>query len=202
MTGVAMGSVVKRTELLNLPNTITWLRVVAALPIMLLLVDGSQSLLWIAFVLMVFAEVTDGLDGYVARRSGQVSAVGKILDPMADSLYRMAVFTAFAANGWLPIWMFIVLMYRDIGVSYIRIIMQQSAETMGARSSGKWKAVVQGAAQLIVVAIYAYWGAAFSSNAELVAGAALFIATIVTGYSLVDYTLSATRALTRSGESA
>jgi CDP-diacylglycerol---glycerol-3-phosphate 3-phosphatidyltransferase len=97
--------------------------------------------------------------------------------------------------------MFVVLMYRDIGVSYIRIIMQQSAETMGARSSGKWKAIVQGAAQLIVVAIYAYWGAALSSGAEFAAGAALFIATIVTAYSLVDYAVGAVRALIRSGDS-
>jgi len=202
MTGVVMGTVVKRTELLNLPNTITWLRVVAALPIMLLIVDASPVLLWLAFALMILAEVTDGLDGYVARRSGQVSAVGKILDPMADSLYRMSVFTAFAANGWLPIWMFIVLMYRDIGVSYIRIMMQQSSETMGARSSGKWKAVVQGAAQLIVVAIYSYWGDASSSIAVIVATGALLIATVVTGYSLVDYAVGAARALMRPGESA
>ena len=141
----------KPLGLWTLPNAITWYRVAAAVPIILLLVHGSQTALWVALVLMIIAEVSDGVDGFVARRYGQVSAVGKILDPMADSLYRVSVFTAFVANHWMPVWMFLIMVWRDVSVSYLRVVAEQKIGTMGARSSGKWKAVAQGFAQLLAV---------------------------------------------------
>ena len=167
----------------------------AAVPIILLLVHGSQTALWVALGLMIVAEVSDGIDGYVARRYGQVSAVGKILDPMADSLYRVSVFTAFAANRWMPVWMFLIMVWRDVSVSYLRVVAEQKIGTMSARQSGKLKAVAQGFAQLLVVFVYAMWGPRLAADMQLVLWSALLIATLVTAWSLVDYAVSVIRAL-------
>ncbi len=188
----------KPLGLWTLPNAITWYRVVAAVPIILLLVSGSNAALWAALVLMVVAEVSDGIDGWVARRYGQVSAVGKILDPMADSLYRVSVFTAFAANRWMPVWMFLIMLWRDVSVSYLRVVAEQKIGTLAARQSGKWKAVAQGFAQLLVVGVYALWGPTPGDDLRLALWAALLLATLVTAWSLADYGLSVYRAL-RSG---
>lgn len=177
----------KPLGLWTLPNAITWYRVIAAVPIILLLVNGSNAALWAALGLMVVAEVSDGVDGWVARRTGQVSAVGKILDPMADSLYRVSVFTAFAANRWMPVWMFLIMLWRDISVSYLRVVAEQKIGTLAARQSGKWKAVAQGIAQILVVGAYAWWGGDPSADVRQWLWVALLMATLVTAWSLIDY---------------
>lgn len=186
----------KPLGLWTLPNAITWYRVVAAVPIILLLVHGSQAALWAALALMVVAEVSDGIDGYVARRTGQVSAIGKILDPMADSLYRVSVFTAFAANRWMPVWMFLIMLWRDVSVSYLRIVAEQRIGTLAARPSGKWKAVAQAIAQLLVVAAYAIAGPVLSPALHALLWTALLLATLVTAWSLIDYGVSVWRGVT------
>jgi CDP-diacylglycerol--glycerol-3-phosphate 3-phosphatidyltransferase len=177
----------------TLPNAISWLRIVLAAPVIVLLVRREEWALWGALVCMMFAEFSDWLDGYLARRRGQVSAVGKVLDPMADSLYRVSVFTAFAANHWMPLWMLLVIAGRDVIVSYLRLVAERSLGTMGARQSGKWKAVAQGVAQLTVVASFAVWGVNMPHAVTLGLWTVLAMATAVTAYSLVDYSVSVLR---------
>lgn len=169
------------------------------MPIIFLLVNGSNAALWAALGLMAVAEISDGVDGWVARRYGQVSAVGKILDPMADSLYRVSVFTAFAANRWMPVWMFLIMLWRDVSVSYLRVVAEQRIGTLAARQSGKLKAVSQGVAQILVVAGYAWWGTELPSEMHKLLWAVLFVATLVTGWSLFDYALSVYRGLKAGG---
>lgn len=144
---------------------------------------------WFPFllILMIIAEVTDGVDGAVARKMGTVSDVGKILDPMADSLYRISVFLGFVAAGWMPIWMFYIVLIRDICVAYLRIFSEQMNFTLAARSSGKIKAIVQGTAQIGLV-VFAWLPLGIKGDAFLtLAFWALLIATAVTVYSLYDY---------------
>jgi CDP-diacylglycerol--glycerol-3-phosphate 3-phosphatidyltransferase len=161
----------------------------------MLLVQKENWALWAAFGIMVLAELSDWLDGYLARRRGEVSKTGKILDPMADSLYRVSVFTAFAANHWMPVWMLLIVVWRDVMVSYLRVVAERSVGTMGARQSGKWKAVAQSIAQLCVVAAYAFYGTAMPGSLEAWLKGVLMIATAVTAYSLVDYTAGVLRAM-------
>ncbi len=185
----------KSLGLWTLPNVITWYRVFAAVPIILLIVSGSQPALWIALALMIIAEISDGVDGYVARRYGQVSALGKILDPMADSLYRISVFMAFVANQWMPVWMFLIMVWREIAMSYLRIVAEQRIGTMAARQSGKLKAVVQGVTQLVVVAAFAIWGAALPAGMDTGIWLAMLITTLISAGSLIDYIVVVMRGL-------
>ncbi len=185
-----------------LPNLITLSRVVLVLPVIWLISHGDPASLWAAFALMIACEFTDWLDGYMARRTNSVSRAGQILDPMADSLYRIGVFVALAANGWMPLWMVIAMIVRDVGISELRLAAQRSGITVSARNSGKLKAVVQGAAQFAAVFFYALGGGAVEGMAAALVMSLYWLATAVTLWSLVDYTvgtIAATRAAGTTG---
>jgi CDP-diacylglycerol--glycerol-3-phosphate 3-phosphatidyltransferase len=94
---------------------------------------------WLVFWLI---EISDLLDGHLARKLGQESEAGKVLDPLADSLARLTYFLCFAVSGHLPAWILLVLVYRDVGVSYVRVLFSRSGVMMSARVSGKVKAWV------------------------------------------------------------
>ncbi len=113
------------------------------------------SLFVLPFVLIglvVLAELTDLFDGMAARRRNQVTELGKILDPMADSIFRLSVFLAFT-QGFvnLPLWLVLLFFYRDSVISMLRTLCALRGFTLAARFSGKVKAVVQGVASLVIL---------------------------------------------------
>ena len=168
-------------------NLITSSRLVLGPVCIWLLTQPGPGHMWTALFLVVLAELSDLVDGHVARASARVSNFGKILDPMADCLYRGSVFIAFTVNGWMPVWMLAIILWRDIAVSYLREIAELRSETLAARLSGKWKAIVQGVAQVTTVALVAWFGKVnFADYGDLVQ-ALLLLATAVTAYSLLDY---------------
>lgn len=97
-----------------------------------------------ALFIVIISEITDLMDGVIARRKQQVTDFGKIVDPLADSIARFTCFICFLGVGLVPAWMVIVLFYRDIIVATLRIFAARSQVIIAARSSGKIKAVVQG----------------------------------------------------------
>jgi len=105
-----------------------------------------------ALLLAGLIELTDVLDGPVARRRGEVSDLGRFLDPFADSISRMSVFLAFVAHEprLAAIWMVAVIFYRDMMVAYVRIWSMWHGVVQAARVSGKIKAIVQGVGILII----------------------------------------------------
>ncbi len=181
----------------TVPNGITSFRIIAGPICILLILSGTTWALWSCLFVMALAELSDFLDGYIARAYDQVSDLGKILDPMSDSIYRISVFVAFVSQGWMPVWMFLLILCRDIIVSYLRILAEQQIGTLAARSSGKWKAIVQSGAQIIVVGLHALYGSTISGLAEQVAFYSLLAATLVTAYSLIDYGTSVIMRLPR-----
>jgi CDP-diacylglycerol--glycerol-3-phosphate 3-phosphatidyltransferase len=97
-----------------------------------------------AWVVFLFIEASDILDGHLARKLRQESEAGKVLDPLADSLSRLTYFICFAGSGIMPVWVLLILVYRDIWVSYIRVLFSQGDVLLPARLSGKVKAWVYG----------------------------------------------------------
>jgi len=129
-------------------QVLTLSRIPLAVLFALLLVNlewGLGSFL-ICFVLLLAIELTDLLDGIVARRLGLVTEWGAMLDPYADSTARLIVFWALASEhlvlGLVPL----VMALRDVSVAYCRIILSRHGQSVSARLSGKIKAVVQCAA--------------------------------------------------------
>jgi CDP-diacylglycerol--glycerol-3-phosphate 3-phosphatidyltransferase len=111
--------------------------------------------LWISVGLAALIELTDAFDGYFARSRNQVSDFGKLLDPMADSLSRQTIFLSFmvCAEHIIPLWMFLIFLYRDAVLSILRTMCAYHGTVLAARRAGKLKAVVQAVGAFTVLAL-------------------------------------------------
>ncbi len=137
---------------LSISNQLTMSRIVLT-PVFLLVFfyDGNlnyqdNSLVFkiLALVMVVAFMVTDFLDGYLARRWGEVSTLGKYLDPFSDKISNMTVFLCFLASGYSSVWMVALIYFREASVETLRTLAANEGMTMPARRSGKWKTAIQG----------------------------------------------------------
>ena len=101
---------------------------------------GSPGLIIAVWAIFLVIEASDLLDGYLARLWHQESELGKVLDPLADTLCRLTYFVLLAATGILPLWMLLVFIYRDFAVAYIRVMVSREGVMLAARITGKLKA--------------------------------------------------------------
>lgn len=120
-----------------------------------------HALPFILMFLLTLSELSDFFDGYLARRFNMVTELGKILDPMADSITRLTILLTFT-QGFirLPLLLVFVFVYRDAMISTLRTVCAFRGVTLAARTSGKVKAVLQAVsifAILILMIPYA-WG--------------------------------------------
>ncbi|MDR0759481.1 MAG: CDP-diacylglycerol--glycerol-3-phosphate 3-phosphatidyltransferase [Treponema sp.] len=108
---------------------------------------GSQpvtvSVLWALFIV---SEITDLIDGKVARKRGEVHDFGKLFDPFADVLVRISYFLCFVLDRILPAAFLLLILYREFGILFVRILMMKKGVALGARKGGKIKAVAYMAA--------------------------------------------------------
>ncbi len=143
----------------------------------------------------VFAvsELSDALDGFFARATGSVSDLGKVLDPFADSVSRLTYFICFASAGIMPLWALLLVVYRDTGVAFARLLAAGQGRVMGARFTGKLKAWVYAAAGL--AGIVRLWARGLlipggDSTILITTSEWLFAACgVVAAGSLIDYLL-------------
>ncbi|MFO0818791.1 MAG: CDP-alcohol phosphatidyltransferase family protein [Pirellulales bacterium] len=106
--------------------------------------DSGPITVWSLVGLLTIIEISDGLDGFLARRWGVTSRMGAIVDPYSDSISRMTIYWALAAAGKTLVYMPLVFAIRDVTVAYCRILWVGANRSAGAQWSGKVKAVVQG----------------------------------------------------------
>jgi CDP-diacylglycerol--glycerol-3-phosphate 3-phosphatidyltransferase len=104
-------------------------------------------------ILGLLEELTDFLDGFVARKYRLASELGGILDPLADSLARLAIYFALALAGWVTVAVPLVMTGRDIVVAYSRIVQARVGGHTSARLAGKIKAALQGAGFPVLVVL-------------------------------------------------
>jgi CDP-diacylglycerol--glycerol-3-phosphate 3-phosphatidyltransferase len=109
--------------------------------------------LWIALGLLTLIELTDAFDGFIARKQNMVTDFGKLFDPMADSLSRQTVFLSFmvCASHIIPLWVFLLFLYRDGIMSVLRIMCAYQGTVLAARRAGKLKAVIQAIGAYLVL---------------------------------------------------
>jgi len=102
------------------------------------------SALWtlpILWIIYIVSEVTDLIDGKVARKRGEVSDFGKLYDPFADTLVQITFFFCFVIDGILPAFLLLIVIYREFGILFIRNLMLKRGITLAARMGGKIKTV-------------------------------------------------------------
>lgn len=195
-------------------NRITVVRgfLTAALWIVLLLGAPSPSptCWWVAFALFFLTASTDAVDGYVARRFGDVSVFGRIADPLVDKLLVLGtmviLLTIDGVPRILPAWAVVVMLARELLVTALRGAVEGRGISFQAMALGKYKMVIQ----CLAIGAVLLWGAGVELASEPVPGlGALFgphwnvphvlvwLAAILTAVSGLDYGVRATRLLVR-----
>ncbi|MDX2027431.1 MAG: CDP-diacylglycerol--glycerol-3-phosphate 3-phosphatidyltransferase [Alphaproteobacteria bacterium] len=130
----------------SLANRLTLSRIIAIPVILLLLALPYAWAAWLALVLFVAAGVTDLLDGYMARRDGQVSMIGEFLDPIADKLLVAAVILLLVFNGQITgfsILPAVIILLREVAVSGLREFLAGVRVSMPVSQLAKWKTFIQ-----------------------------------------------------------
>lgn len=172
---------------MSLSDALTNFRIVASpFVLAIFMLSSGMNLLWSLVVFCTLAEISDAFDGYFARKFNTVTDFGKLADPFADSIFRLTIFFGFAHQGWIPFWMPMILMYRDLIVSALRMYALQNNMVIAARASGKIKAIVQGTALFAIIFMIMKHGGDLSPVREPVLWLG-YISVAITVYSCIDY---------------
>ena len=182
---------------MSLPNLITFSRILLS-PVFFCVfyiprLFGNESIvplivLWLLFGII---ELTDLIDGKVARKLDQTSDTGKLLDPFADSLSRLTYFLCFAIAGIMEVWIFLILLYRDLSVSFVRLLMARKGIVVSARMSGKIKAWVYAVSGIIGLAMLTLHKVSITDRAldvaEMITYGFFALSAAVALWTLADY---------------
>lgn len=182
-----------RAKLLNIPNILTLSRI-AAVPVVvfLLLFESRENCFWAALV-FTLAAITDWLDGYLARKWGIVTILGKFLDPLADKLIVMAALIMLIPLDRVPAWAVFVILARELIVSGIRSIASSEGIVIAASDLGKYKTIFQMVSIVGLLLHYRYYwffGVQFDFLYPSLHNAGIFIfyiSLVLTIWSGVDY---------------
>jgi len=138
---------------MNLPNTLTILRIFFVPLLVAALVEQDLRIEWhgvvwvtnefLALSIFLVAAATDLLDGYLARRWGQITTVGTLLDPIADKLLISAALVSLVQIRRVPAWMVVLIIGREFAVSGLRSIAAAEGYTIQASDLGKTKMITQ-----------------------------------------------------------
>jgi CDP-diacylglycerol--glycerol-3-phosphate 3-phosphatidyltransferase len=172
-----------RQQILNLPNGLTIIRILAIPVILLLLFYPEKVYQIVTSLLFLSAALTDTLDGYLARRHKMVTTLGRFLDPLADKLLIVTALIALIPAREVPVWMVIVIVGREIAVTGLRGIAASQGVIISASSLGKYKTVFEVAS----VSVLIFNGNYFSIHFHQVGMGLLWVALILAVISGIDY---------------
>ncbi len=132
-----------RHEILNLPNCLTFSRIVLT-PIFLLLLF-AEVWYWksMAFIVFSIASLTDFYDGKLARERGQETAIGRFLDPLADKFLVTSALVAFVFDRLISFWLVMPIVTRDVVITIMRMYGLYRGQQMITSRIAKWKTAVQ-----------------------------------------------------------
>jgi CDP-diacylglycerol--glycerol-3-phosphate 3-phosphatidyltransferase len=172
-------------SLLTHPNTLTLFRMIAVPIIVVLLMMPNRLTALLAGLIFSAAAITDYFDGYLARRYGLVSNLGKVMDPVADKLLVSSSLIMLTALGWMPAWIACIIIGRELAVSGLRNIIAQNKQDVSASSLGKYKTGFQIAAIIPLTFHYPILGLDFHAVGMVFLWGAL----VFTLWSGTDYFL-------------
>jgi len=183
-----------RNAAVSLPNILTYGRILAIPAIIILLFPKDDFGRWLALALYIIASVTDYLDGYLARRWKQQSALGRMLDPIADKLLVATVILMLVGEGTIGGWSLlaaIVILCREVLVSGLREFLAEARVSLPVTQLAKWKTAIQMVALGVLII-----GPALKDSVPYIIEiglALLWVAALVTFYTGYDYLRSGLR---------
>lgn len=172
-----------RQQIMNLPNGLTIIRVFAIPLILILLFSSGRFFQVVTAILFLSVSVTDTLDGYLARRRGMVTTLGKFLDPLADKLLIVTSLIALIPARGIPFWIVIVIVGREIVVTGLRGIAASQDIVISASELGKYKTFFETSAIFLLILKETY----LSINFFQIGMGLLWVAMALAVLSAVDY---------------
>ncbi|MGH0053030.1 MAG: CDP-diacylglycerol--glycerol-3-phosphate 3-phosphatidyltransferase [Sphaerochaetaceae bacterium] len=191
---------------MNIPNKLTVSRLIMAPLFFIAFHLGSwfgpsfQNMASIlTIILWALTELTDLLDGQIARRKNLVTDLGKVMDPFADTFSRLTYFVCLSGAGIMPLWTFILIMWREFSILFVRMLMMGKGKPVAANIWGKSKAVlyaVSGALGILYIALDNWVGdSPFMEVLQPVVTVAFILAALAAVMSFLTYV----RAIIRDG---
>ena len=174
---------------LNLPNILTLLRVLAVPVVVVALLGETPNGDALAAAVFAVAAITDGLDGWIARRRDAVTTFGKLMDPLADKLLIIAALVALVSLDRLAAWVAMVIIARELAITVVRTVAAEQGVVISASPLGKLKTVLQVAAVFALIAAH---------PAPLGVDLLVYAAVGITVISGIDYFFGLRRGLQRS----
>lgn len=181
---------------MNLPHYLTLLRIFLSPVFPILYLEREwlgiplATLPYILLFLLIICECSDVLDGMLARKRNEVTDLGKVLDPMADSITHISLFLTFT-QGFvqLPLLLVLVFLYRDFFVSTLRTLCALRGVALAARFSGKMKAILQAAVAFLIIVLMIPYTTGMISLAlfQQISLFAIAVAALYTLISIADY---------------
>lgn len=178
-----------REEITDLPNLITLARI-GMIPLVLIFIKNeSPGLSALAALIFLVAAASDALDGYLARRLGLVTVVGKFLDPLADKLIVLSTLVMLVEAERAPGWLVVVLMARELSITGLRAIASQEGYVIAAGAGGKAKTAFQviGITFLLVHFPYDILFFGYTLDFHQVGLYLLFLSLVMSVHSAVEY---------------
>jgi len=151
---------------------------------------SPQITIPIIWIVLILSEFSDWLDGYLARKWNLISEVGKVMDPFADVLSRVTYFLCYMVAGIMPVFAFILILWRELGISFIRMLFMKDGTVLAARKGGKIKAVfyfISGIMGLLYLSFDVYAGKMPFLYADTVCAVLFILAALSSLVSFFDY---------------
>jgi len=167
-------------------------------------INGTGWTVPVLWIIFIACEITDLLDGIAARKLNEISDFGKLFDPFADTLMQITCFLCFVIDGIFPALLFLIVIYREFGILFIRNLMLKKGVTLAASLGGKIKTVayiVAGCAALLTVSLQRL--SVFESLIPYFKTGALvifIISVILSVVSFVDYLVLYLKAGSKEGQ--
>jgi CDP-diacylglycerol--glycerol-3-phosphate 3-phosphatidyltransferase len=160
---------------LNLPNSLTLFRLVCIPAVVICLYFPGRAASFLAALFFGLAFVTDFLDGYFARRYGDVTNLGKFLDPLADKILVSVTMIMLISLHRIPVWVVMLIIAREMAVTGLRGIAVVEGVVIPASALGKYKTLSQALTTLCLCLHYEYFGVNFHTVGMVLLWVALFL---------------------------
>ena len=178
----------------SVPNTLTFLRILLVPILVVVLLTKFEGQEFYGLGLFLVAALTDFLDGFIARRWGLVTRLGKLLDPAADKILTSAAFISLVELGRAPAWIVVTIVAREFAVSTLRSV----AATQGLVIAASWSAKLKTVSQVVAIALLIFHQQLGSW--QPLGKIALLAALVLSIYSGIEYGVRYSTALLRSPE--
>ena len=194
---------------MNLPNKLTVLRLIMV-PVFFLAYslpgwfgEGTRT---VSIILMLIcyltAELSDLLDGKIARKYKMVTDLGKVMDPFADTLSHLTFFVCFFGSGIMPGIAFIIIMWREFSILFLRMLMMGKGKAVAANIWGKSKTVLYAVTSILSIIFLVaghFWPGSWTATYSILLNVFFYLAAVASLMSFMTYAVAIIKSKALSG---